>query len=293
MKRIFLSFFFLLIIACIIHGQVIDTTYDCILKFKYFNFSRNNIEVTPLTIFVYPNGHFFLRNNYIDNPNLNETTFHSFINKRGRIIKQCLEGYKNAMDDFNNIATITNYFPIEQFNTELSFLEDLVVQYSIILHGLEEPILYKSNATKVFRVVFPCYNFSVGMFTDKPYQYFNSIRVNFSEDSAILTYKNGHFDENLDFAINEIHNIKLTQKEIKRLNEALDILKYSSDTICYNGNTGVQRLFEFTNDNHYSIIFRPGMDNTKVFDSAFYNGLYSKLLKIIYRHIDKQIYQCD
>jgi hypothetical protein len=129
------------------------------------------------------------------------------------------------------------------------------------------------------------------MFSDTPKQIYNSIRVHFREDSTILIFKSVYLDEELNFVIKDNDRIYLNKKEINNLKKTLDVLQ-NNNNVFYKTSIGNQRLFEFKKGGQYSLVFRSELYTEKVNDSAYYLGLYSKLLRILNKYGDKQLYQC-
>jgi hypothetical protein len=289
MKRFILFILIFTSLGTIIRAQSIDTISDCILKFRHINFIGFNNFPIPRTAFYYPNGNFFLRNGHVDSPNNEEKAFHTFV-KNGNIIKKCFEKYEALFED-TSLLSIDNSFSSRINKTDSQYLDSMIEEYSFILQGLVEPKLNQVNDSNVFRVVFPCYVFSDGMFSDTPKQIYNSIRVHFREDSTILIFKSVYLDEELNFVIKDNDRIYLNKKEINNLKKTLDVLQ-NNNNVFYKTSIGNQRLFEFKKGGQYSLVFRSELYTEKVNDSAYYLGLYSKLLRILNKYGDKQLYQC-
>ena len=283
----YISFFlFLLTQQISVFGQTSDSIENFIIKYNLLNFTDTN-SIKPLTIFLYPNGNFFLKNGYIKQPE-KEQIIHYHFNKKGKQIKQCLEKYIKVTDN-SNIIDIKNYFPKQYNSLDSGYLTYYIINFSVLLQGFNEPLLYKMKDTNVFRIVSHCYNYLEDS-DNKHYQKYNLIRVHF--DKNMLVFKTGHFNQNLNFIIDYENTYHLNKKDIKRLKKSYIAIDFTDDNIYYKKACYEQRLFEFKNNDKYYMFLRADLYVNKLENVSYFTGLYYLLCNILEKNLYKPIYKC-
>lgn len=271
-----------------LRGQNSDSIEDCIVKYRQLNFLSVNSQINPLTLFMHPNGNFFLRYGHVERPE-KEGVIHSFFNKKGKQIKQCREKYENS-NDSSMVVAINNCFPERYYKSKSAYFKLFIERFSIILQGFDEHLLYNSSDNNTFRVVFPCYNY-MGDFNNQHYQNYNLIRVHF--DTNILIFKTGHFNQNSNFVIDFEYTYNLNRKEIKQIQKKCNGINFTDDNIYYRKNWEEQRLFEFKNKDKYYMFLRADSYEDKLENISYFNGLFSRLYQIIGNNFYEPINKCQ
>lgn len=290
-KLIFTCFLAICFIA--IYGQKNDSIKYCILKYKFLTFVNPGYDskVNKITLFMYPNGNFFHCYGHVNSPTNEEYVSHSYFNN-GKLTKKCLEKYISFNNDSLN-SNIINYFPSRYYKSGSKYLKSIIEEYSILLQGFKENLLFNSVKNNVFRLVFPCYEYSDGMFKEQPHQYYNLIRVHFYDSNNMLVYKRGYFNKKLNFVIDYEKKCKLDHKKTKQLLSLVNKIKFSDIDIYYRNSFGMQRLFEFYYKGQYNMVLRAESYESRVEDVSYFNGLYNRLFFVIKNKIAGHIEECD
>ncbi|MEA3504018.1 MAG: hypothetical protein U9R32_02315 [Bacteroidota bacterium] len=288
MKNLLLSFLFLMQLS-VIKGQNNDSIENIIIKYKQLSFLSVDSQMKPLTLFIHPNGVFFLRDGFVKRPEKEGVTRFVF-NKKGKQIKQYREKYKNS-DDSLTIVTINNFFPKNYYKSKSAYLTSFIERFSIILQEFDEPLLYNSSDSNMFRVVFPCHNY-MGDYNSQHYQSYNLVRVDLNKD--ILIYKKGHFGQNSDFVIDFKCNYNLNEKEIKLIQKKINGIDFTDENnIYYRKNLSKQRLFEFKNGEKYHMFLRADSYEEKLENVSYFDGLFNRLHYVVRNNIYDAIEKCQ
>lgn len=288
MKKIFFGFYVLLCFM-VSYAQKIDATGDCILKYEHAIFNFNERHAIPITIFYYPNGNFFIKNGHIDRVYESEDVFHRFY-QNGKLLKHCYEEYV-VLNDSGDISHFDNFFPHYEHKVDSSYIIKIIMEYSIILHCLNEHEMLLSSDFDAIRIMFICSDFSDGMFEKKPLQYFNVMRVNLINDSSKLVFKSGHFNKKGSFIIDDDYSWSLNEKDIRGLEKTINALSVRDDKIC--GTDNVNILYEFYLDGRYYVTFQNRFFHDRNKDTRYYFGLYAKLMSMVIKKTKKNIIECD
>ncbi|MFW5762350.1 MAG: hypothetical protein ACOCXH_15355 [Cyclobacteriaceae bacterium] len=288
MKRIFLGFYGLLCFM-VSYAQKVDANDDCILKYNHSIFNLNERHTIPITIFYYPNGNFFVKNGHIDRIYENEDVFHRFY-QNGELIKYCYEEY-DAINDDVSVSHFDNLFQHYEYNLDSSYFIKILAENSLILNYFNEHELFLSKDFDVIRITYLCSDFSDGMFEPSPLQYYNVMRVNFSNDSSKLVFKCGHFNNKGGFTIDADYSLSLDNKEVKRIEKTINALSVGDDKIFDTDNTNI--LYELYLDGRYYVTFQNRFFHDRNKDARNYFGLYAKLMSMVRKKTKKNIIGCD
>lgn len=271
------------------YAQKVDANDDCILKYNHSIFNLNERHTIPITIFYYPNGNFFVKNDHIDRVYESEDVYYRFYEK-GKLIKLCFEKYA-TLNDSDYIFQYNNYFPHYEYKEDSSHTSRLVLENSIILHNLNEQELFLSNGLNAIRIIYLCSEYSNGMFEGTPVQYFNVLRVDLSKDSSKLIYKSGHFREKGDFIIDINHCLFLSKKDIRSIEKTIDALLVGNTENCNTDNANI--LYELYLDGKYYVTFQDRFHHDRNKVTRDYFGLYVKLISMVSKKTKKTINVCD
>lgn len=279
--------FLLIIQSFIVCGQNNDSIDDCTIKYRQLNFLSPTFQVTPLTLFMRQNGNFFLQYGHLTH--LEEGNIRYAFNKKGEQMTKCRVKYKNSYDSLA-VNAINNFFPERYYDLTTSYFKSVIEEFSIILDGFNEQLLYDLSDSNVFRVISPCYNY-IGDFNNQHYQSYNLIRVHLN--SNILIFKTGHFDQNSNFIIDFEYTYFLNKKEIKQIQKKCNGIDFSDDNIYYRNNIERQRLFEFKKKENYHIYLRADSYENKFENISYFNGLFNRLHYIVRYNFYEPIGRCQ
>lgn len=227
-------------------GQTNDSLEDNIITTKKYVFLYNN-SFNPLTFFFEPNGNFYFRNKHIESLySDNKSAITIKLDKKGNITKRYRDIFVSTLN--NSIDTLKNYFPESIIKNDSLYLITQSINFSFILQQLNEPILNNSPENQVLRL----------LYTEDDVRNciknFNSIRIHFYNNSAMLFYTKGCYDEYFNIKITYKDSCYLKEKKINIIEKHLNKIDYSKENIFCR--TDMPWLFEYKDGIKHHIFLR-------------------------------------
>ena len=275
----------------LLYSQVADTIGVCILKYKHYYFEDNNMELSPDTVFKYPNGMFFIYEGFFFSPDEELGVSYIFFDNKQRPVKNCNEIYIAENDSL--LPVVMNYFPWFDSSSDTSNFTQYLKEYSLVLHGFGEQLLLNDPAAESVRIVFPCNEIHIDQFRDTPRQIYVMIRLETTGKDSRVFFKRGYFDQHVDFVVDKDSSLTLTPKEAKLIRKILTEVDLDDHNKIYADAIGNQKLFELNIKNKHSLYLRAYLYKKDHYNTRQFNGLRWYLADFINKRFERNDKLCQ
>lgn len=256
---------------CLCQQFKVAESKDYVINYSIINFHFCD-SIIPFTLFVEPNGRFYLKDSVFKSSTAKTEYIYKIENKKE--LTQYKQVYKSKTD---SIINIQSYFPLllskdsaYSVKSEYNFIplslynqlgEDFKpipliyeLEYSYLLTNFSEPRLYNSNIDRSMRIIFPEDGIA------NPGRYY-SIRIDFHDTINIIYYSVIDFDSSANCFLKEHHSCNITNKKIKRLEDAIAKINFDEERVFSTADDFEKFLIEYKNGSQY-YAFRKSIDTS-------------------------------
>ena len=247
---------------------------DFKIYYSYINFHFND-SIYPYTLFTEPDGLFYFKESFLEYPDS------VFPNAKIKLENKQVVAYTEFFLNRNKNIDLISYFPL-LIKNDSSFINEYdfeytpykliyELKYSYILEKLGESSLYSCSDRRSIRIVI-----------DDDKKLYQSIRVDFENGNAKLTYSVANFDSlgNLNYSLNKYCSIN--PKFITNLEKCLEQIDFPNENYFTKANLDIKYLIEYRNGANYYAIRRPYYTHDRKANRR-YSSLYMVMHNLNYR----------